>query len=61
MIQWLLVDIRNTKNIVYGMKDCVLHDGETLDEAWPRTKPYGVYPWLLEGIYQTDDRLIQGR
>ena len=56
-----LDDIRNTKDIVYVMKDGVLYDGATLDEVWPRAKPYGDYPWLLEGIYETDDRPIAGR
>jgi hypothetical protein len=56
-----LDDIRNTKDIVYVMKDGVLYDAATLDEVWPQAKPYGAYPWLLEGIYQTDDRPIAGR
>jgi Tol biopolymer transport system component len=56
-----LDDIRNTKDIVYVMKDGVLYDAATLDEVWPRAKPYGDYPWLLEGIYETDDRPIAGR
>jgi hypothetical protein len=56
-----LDDIRNTKDIVYVMKDGVLYDGATLDEVWPNAKPYGAYPWLLEGIYETDDRPIQGK
>jgi hypothetical protein len=55
-----LDDIRNTEDIVYVMKDGVLYDGATLDEVWPRAKPYGDYPWLLEGIYETDDRPIAG-
>ncbi len=54
-----LDDIRNTKDIVYVMKDGVLYDGATLDEVWPQAKPYGAYPWLLEGIYETDDRPIK--
>jgi len=56
-----LDDIRNTKDIVYVMKDGVLYDAATLDEVWPREKPYGNYPWLLDGIYETDDRPIAGR
>lgn len=27
----------------------------------PQAKPYGAYPWLLEGIYETDDRPIAVR
>jgi imidazolonepropionase-like amidohydrolase len=54
-----LDDIRNTKDIVYVMKDGVLYDGATLDEVWPKAKPYGAYPWLVEGIYEMDDRPIR--
>jgi Tol biopolymer transport system component/imidazolonepropionase-like amidohydrolase len=53
-----LDDIRHTKDILYVMKDGVLYDGDTLDEIWPVAKPYGTYPWLLEGIYLSDDRPI---
>ena len=41
------------------MKDGVLYDGDTLDEIWPEAKPYGGYPWLLEGIYEMDERPIR--
>ena len=54
-----LDDIRNTTDILYVMKDGVLYDGDTLDEIWPEAKPYGGYPWLLEGIYEMDERPIQ--
>ena len=54
-----LDDIRNTTDILYVMKDGVLYDGDTLDEIWPEAKPYGGYPWLLEGIYEMDERPIR--
>ena len=41
-----LDDIRNTEDIAYVMKDGRLHVGETLDEVWPRQKPYGARPWV---------------
>ena len=33
--------------------------GDTLDEVWPEAKPYGEYPWLLEGIYEMDERPVR--
>ena len=54
-----LDDIRNTADILYVMKDGVLYEGDTLDEIWPEKKPYGSYPWLLEGIYETDTRKVR--
>jgi Tol biopolymer transport system component len=53
-----LDDIRNTERIVYVLKDGIVYDAETLDEIWPEQKPYGGYPWLIEGIYEMDDRPI---
>jgi hypothetical protein len=54
-----LEDIRNTQHIAYVMKDGILYDAETLDEIWPKQKPYGAYPWLVDGIYEMDDRPIK--
>lgn len=54
-----LDDIRNTKDIQYVMKDGVVYDASTLDEIWPERTPYGDYPWLVEGIFQTDDRPVR--
>jgi len=54
-----LDDIRNTTDIQYVVKDGVVYEAETLDEVWPEAKPYGEYPWLLDGIFQTDDRPIR--
>ena len=41
-----LDDIRNTEDIEYVMKDGRLYVGDTLDEVWPRDKPYGTRPWV---------------
>ena len=54
-----LDDIRHTTDILYVMKDGVLYDAETLDEIWPDPKPYGAYPWLLDGIYDSDDHPVR--
>jgi imidazolonepropionase-like amidohydrolase len=54
-----LDDIRNTERILYVLKDGKVYDGSTLDEIWPEQKPYGGYPWLIEGIYEMDDRPIK--
>lgn len=41
-----LENIRNTTDILYVMKSGRLYDGDTLDEIWPRQKPYGARPWI---------------
>ncbi|WP_419160961.1 amidohydrolase family protein [Candidatus Palauibacter sp.] len=41
-----LDDIRNTEDIAYVMKGGRLYLGDTLDEMWPRQKPYGARPWV---------------
>lgn len=40
-----LEDIRNTADIRYVMLGGRLHDGTTLDEEWPTSRPYGPRPW----------------
>jgi imidazolonepropionase-like amidohydrolase len=35
-----LDDIRNTNRIRYVVKNGVVHDGNTLDEIWPRARPF---------------------
>jgi len=51
-----LADIRNTADIALVMKGGVLYDADTLDELWPRERPYGTPPWLDERVYESDDR-----
>jgi hypothetical protein len=46
-----LTNIRNTTDIQYVMKGGVLYDGETLDEQWPRQKPYGPRPWINQAAW----------
>ena len=51
-----LVNIRNTEDMRYVMKGGVLYDASTLDEVWPRRRPFGPYPWVRPEVYRTDDR-----
>ena len=43
-----LVNIRNSADIKYVMKAGVLYDGNTLDEIWPATKPFGRFFWYTD-------------
>lgn len=51
-----LDNIRNTTDIVYVMKAGRLYDANTLDELWPRQRPYGVQPWVVVDVLRTDLR-----
>jgi Tol biopolymer transport system component len=43
-----LEDIRNSNTVRYVMMNGRLHDGDTLDEIWPRERPAGPFYWLEE-------------
>ena len=47
-----LEDIRATARIRYVVKGGVAYDGDTLDEVWPESRPFGPLPWLDEGAQQ---------
>jgi Tol biopolymer transport system component len=51
-----LDDIRNTTDLRYVMKAGRLYEAGTLDEIWPRQKPYGVRPWVQEDAIRIDLR-----
>ena len=51
-----LENIRNTTDIAYVMKAGRLYRADTLDELWPRQRPYGIRPWLLDDVLRTDLR-----
>jgi hypothetical protein len=53
-----LDDIRNTLKIAYVMKGGRLYDDDTLDEVWPRQRPYGPRPWVNEAVLRTDERPV---
>ena len=54
-----LTDIRATADIEWVMKGGVLYDADTLDEIWPRERPYGAYPWVEPRIFSSDDRPVE--
>ena len=51
-----LDDIRNTVDIRQVMKAGRLYDGATLDEVWPRVRPYGPRSWTTREIRRRDVR-----
>ncbi|MEO8449601.1 MAG: amidohydrolase family protein, partial [Gemmatimonadota bacterium] len=51
-----LDNIRNTVDIQSVMKAGKLYNGETLDEIWPRSRPYGPKPWNPPEVLRTDLR-----
>jgi hypothetical protein len=53
-----LDDIRNTTDIRSVMKGGVLYDGLTLDELWPRQRPYGARPWVYEEVWRSGPRPV---
>lgn len=54
-----LLNIRNTKDMMYVMKGGVLYDDDTLDEVWPTAKPYGRYPWVNTDALKSDDKPLR--
>jgi cytosine/adenosine deaminase-related metal-dependent hydrolase len=53
-----LRDIRNTADIRYVMKGGVLYDANSMDEVWPRARPFGDYYWVTPEAFRSDDRPI---
>jgi Tol biopolymer transport system component len=51
-----LENIRHTVDIRYVMKGGKLYDGTTLDEIWPRARPFGPKPWNLPDALRSDLR-----
>jgi imidazolonepropionase-like amidohydrolase len=51
-----LDDIHSTADIAFVMRGGVLYDAATLDEVWPRRRPFGSYPWLNPDVFTADDR-----
>jgi Tol biopolymer transport system component/imidazolonepropionase-like amidohydrolase len=54
-------DIHNTTDIRYVMKAGTLYEADTLDEVWPKARPYGPYSWVDGYMLQADDRPIGNR
>lgn len=53
-----LDNIRNTADMRYVMKGGILYEAETLDEIWPRNRPFGPYFWVNEDALRSDDRPV---
>jgi len=51
-----LDNIRNTADIRFVMKAGKLYNASTLEEMWPRQRPYGIRPWALEDVVRRDAR-----
>ncbi|MBK8246744.1 MAG: PD40 domain-containing protein [Gemmatimonadetes bacterium] len=54
-----LDNIRNTANIQYVVKGGVVYDDETLDEVWPRQRPYGTPYWIVPDALKMDRKPIR--
>ena len=55
-----LEDIRNTERIRWVVKGGVVYEAETLDEVWPRERPFGPYYWVDEDALRQDARPVGG-
>ncbi len=53
-----LDDVRNTADIGMVMKGGILYDGTTLDELWPRQRPYGARPWVYDDVWRSGPRPV---
>jgi hypothetical protein len=51
-----LVDIKNTVDAKYVMKGGHLYAAMSLDEIWPKNKPFGPYYWLNADALRSDVR-----
>ncbi|MFN0181271.1 MAG: amidohydrolase family protein [Gemmatimonadales bacterium] len=53
-----LTNIRSTADIQLVVKGGVVYDAETLDEQWPRQKPYGPRPWVNQAALERGPRPV---
>ncbi len=53
-----LENIRNTADIRYVMKGGTLYDASSLDELWPRQKPYGNSYWFVPEMFTRDRKRV---
>jgi Tol biopolymer transport system component len=53
-----LDDIKNTADMLYVMKGGILYHADTLDELWPRERPFGPYYWVDEDAMRQDNRPV---
>lgn len=53
-----LDDIRSTTDIRFVMKAGVLYDAGSLDELWPKQRPYGDSPWVQPEMFKRDTKKV---
>ncbi len=53
-----LEDIRNTLSIEHVVKGGIIYVGDTLDETWPESRPFGPYYWVDEDALRSDTKQI---
>ncbi|MBK6844898.1 MAG: PD40 domain-containing protein [Gemmatimonadetes bacterium] len=53
-----LENIRNTADIRYVMKAGTLYDAMSLDEIWPKAKPYGDNYWYVPQMYEKSVKAV---
>ena len=56
-----LENIRFTTDIKYVVKGGVVYDDDTLDEVWPRERPYGTPYWLVPDAMKGDTVRVERR
>lgn len=54
-----LLDIKQTASLAAVIKGGRVHDGETLDETWPRSRPYGKFFWEMNEARPGDDKVVR--
>lgn len=54
-----LDNIRNTTNIQWVVKNGTVYDDDTLDEVWPRQRPYGTPYWVNADALKMDNKPIR--
>ena len=55
-----LENIRSTADIRYVMKSGTLYDATSLDEVWPRQRPFGDNYWYVPEMYRRDVKAVDG-
>ncbi|MGI9181659.1 MAG: amidohydrolase family protein [Longimicrobiaceae bacterium] len=53
-----LDDIRNTADLQYVMKGGRLYQADTLNEVWPRSRPFGEFYWVDRDALRDDVRPV---
>jgi Tol biopolymer transport system component len=53
-----LENIRHTADMQFVMKGGILYDADTLDELWPRERPFGPYYWMDDAAMREDNRSV---